>query len=70
MKTENYFVQITRPDGQKLYVNTSQVVYVTPDPIDDSGQKTEIVTTEGSFFVKKTLEEVLSVLSGTKRGNL
>lgn len=64
------FVAILRPDGQKLFLNTSQIVYVLRDPIDESGSKTEIVTTQGAFQVRKTVEEVLSILSGKKQGEL
>lgn len=64
------FVTIIRPDGTKLFLNTNQIVYITPDATDPSGAKTQILTTEGSFIVKKNLEEVKDIVLGLKDGNL
>jgi hypothetical protein len=66
----NDFVVVLRPDGQRLFLNKAQIVYVLRDPIDESGSKTEIVTTQGAFQVRKPVEEVMSILSGKKQGEL
>lgn len=70
--TQNSFnhVIITRPDGQKLCINKGQIIYVTRDIVDDSGRKTEIVTTAGSFIILKPFDEVMAVLLGEKKGEL
>lgn len=65
MKNEA-FIAITRPDGAKLYMNINQIVYVTRDPADESGKKTEIVTTEGAFRVNQPVEAVLELLAKGK----
>lgn len=64
------FVVITRPDGQKLYMNVNQIVYIVKDIVDETGSKTELLTTQGSFIIKKSLEEVIGIVSGAKKGEL
>lgn len=56
------YATVTRPDGAKLYINITQIVYVTKDPADESGNKTEIVTSQGAFIINSPLDKVLSVL--------
>jgi hypothetical protein len=58
----NNFIVIIRPDGAKLHININQVVYITKDLLDDSGKKTEIMTSQGSFIVNKPVEEVLKLI--------
>lgn len=65
MKNEA-FIAITRPDGAKLYMNVNQIVYVTRDPIDESGNKTEIVTNQGAFRVNHRVETVLELIAKGK----
>jgi hypothetical protein len=57
------FIVMTRPDGTELHMNRGQVVYVTTDPADETGNKTEVVTTQGAFIIKKPLKDVLQLLS-------
>jgi len=61
MNKEN-FLTIIRPDGAKLYINVNQIVYITKDLLDDSGKKTEIMTSQGSFIVNKSVEEILELM--------
>ena len=56
------FLTIIRPDGAKLYINANQIVYITKDLLDDSGKKTEIMTSQGSFIVNKSVEENLELM--------
>ncbi len=71
MKTTNVnFVMINRPDGQKLHINTNQIIYITSDPVDDSGKKTEIVTTQGAFIINKPVDEVKKIVLGEEIGDL
>lgn len=60
---ENNFFTINRPDGAKLYINLSQIVYVTKDLLDDQGKKTEIMTTQGSFIINRPVEEILKLMN-------
>lgn len=57
------FVTVTRPDGQKLELNINQIVYVMSDPVDESGKKTEIVTTQGAFLINKKFADVMAVIA-------
>lgn len=63
------YITVTRPDGTKLYLNTNNIIYVTKDPADDSGNKTEIVTANGAFIIKRKLEDVIEIVS-TGKGEL
>ena len=67
--TSQDWITITRPDGQKLFINKFQIVYVMRDPIDESGQKTEIMTNQGSFQIKIPVESVIEILQSNKRGD-
>lgn len=60
------YITATRPDGAKLHLNLNQIVYVTKDPADDTGSKTEIVTSQGAFIIKADIEKVLKVLEEGK----
>ena len=61
--TDGYkYVTVTRPDGAKLYLNINQIVYVTRDPADDTGSKTELVTSQGAFIIKSSVEKVIETL--------
>ncbi len=60
------YVTVTRPDGAKLHLNLNQIVYVTRDPADDTGSKTEIVTSQGAFIIKANVEKVLTMLEEGK----
>ena len=69
MKKEDW-IKITRPDGQKLLLNKYQIVYAMRDPIDETGQKTEIMTNQGSFQVRVPFEKVADIILSDKLGDL
>lgn len=70
MKPSVNFVTIRRPDGQQLHINTNQIIYITSDPVDESGKKTEIVTTQGAFIITKPVDEVRRIVLGEEIGEL
>lgn len=67
---EGNWLRITRPDGQKLLLNKNQIVYCMRDPIDETGQKTELMTNQGSFQVKVPFEKVQEIILSSKLGDL
>lgn len=59
------FIELTRPSGKKIFVNTRHIVFIE---IGEGEDKifTHIVTSQGSIWVRETIEQVIEKINEDK----
>lgn len=59
------FLELTRPTGKKIFVNTKNMIYLE---IGENEDKifTHIATSYGSIWVRETLEQILAKIKEAK----
>lgn len=56
--------RLVTDSGRATYINIEQIITVGQDPMNEA--RTEIVTAEGIFHSKKSVELVLAILADPK----
>jgi hypothetical protein len=60
-------IEVTEPGGQKIVINATYILKITPSKGEDRGASIQMIET-GMIHVKETVSEIWTAITGASKG--